>query len=78
MEFSFFFSGTESTITAPTTGLQPLMMDDDNECRAIDGMLDKGNRSTWRKSASVPLCPPQISHDLTRARLRSPPLETAD
>jgi hypothetical protein len=34
--------------------------------RAVDEMrIGKGNRSTRRKSASVPLCPPQIPHDLT-------------
>jgi hypothetical protein len=27
---------------------------DDGE---IGGMIDKGNRSTWRKPAPVPLCP---------------------
>jgi hypothetical protein len=31
----------------------------------------KGNRSTRRKPAPAPLCPPQISHDLTRARTRA-------
>jgi hypothetical protein len=28
-------------------------------------MIGGGNRSTRRKPAPVPLCPPQISHDLT-------------
>jgi hypothetical protein len=28
----------------------------------IGGMIGKGNRSTRRKPAPVPLCPPQISH----------------
>jgi hypothetical protein len=27
--------------------------------------IGKGNRGTWRKPAPVPLCPPQIPHDLT-------------
>jgi hypothetical protein len=31
----------------------------------------QGNRSTRRKVAPVPLCPPQISHDLTQARIRA-------
>lgn len=36
-----------------------------NECRTICGMtLGKGNQSTWRKHHPMPLCPPQISHDL--------------
>jgi hypothetical protein len=41
----------------------------DKECGAIDGIrIGRGNRSTRREPASVPLCPPQIPHDLTRAR----------
>jgi hypothetical protein len=58
--------------SATFTGLfyQPQMIDD--ECEAVGGMLDKGNRSTRRKPAPVPLCPPQIPHDLTPARTRSP------
>jgi hypothetical protein len=35
---------------------------DDGE---IGGMIGKGNRSTRRKPAPVPLCSPQILHDLT-------------
>jgi hypothetical protein len=41
---------------------------DDDECGAVGGMIGKGNRSTRRKPAPVPLYPPQIPHDLTRAR----------
>jgi hypothetical protein len=34
---------------------------DDDECETVSGMrIDRGNRSTRRKPASVPLCPPQI------------------
>jgi hypothetical protein len=48
---------------------QPLMIDDDDDCGAIGGKrIGRENRSTWRKLASVPLCPPQIPHDLIRAR----------
>jgi hypothetical protein len=40
-------------------------MIDDDECGAIGEMrIGKGNRSTMRKPALVPLCPPQILHDL--------------
>jgi hypothetical protein len=46
---------------------------DDGE---IDGMIDKGTRSTRRKPAPVPLCPPQIPHDLTR-REPGPPQKEA-
>jgi hypothetical protein len=66
------WNGTETTITGATTGLlfQPRMMLDD-ECAADSGMLGMGNRSTQRKSAPVPLCPPQIPHDMTRVRTRA-------
>jgi hypothetical protein len=36
----------------------------------IGGMIGKGNRSTRRKSAPVPLCPPQIPH-AARTRTRT-------
>jgi hypothetical protein len=55
--------------TSTTIGLlyQPRMIDD--ECGAVGGMrIGRGNRSTRRKPAILPLCPPQIPHDLTWAR----------
>jgi hypothetical protein len=51
------WSGTQSTITEATTG-------PDDDCGATCG---KSNRSIWRKLAPVPLCPPKIPRDLTRA-----------
>jgi hypothetical protein len=43
----------------------------DNECGEVGGMrIGRGNRNTRRKPAPVPLCPPQIPHDLTRHRTR--------
>jgi hypothetical protein len=59
--------------TAATAGLlhQPQMIDD-GDCVAIGGMkICGGNRSTRRKPAPVPLCPPQITHDLTRSQTRA-------
>jgi hypothetical protein len=59
--------------TAATVRLlyQPQTIDD-IVCGAIGGMrAGRGNRSTRRKSATVPLCPPQIPHDLTLARTRT-------
>jgi hypothetical protein len=59
--------------TTATTGLlyQPQMMDD-GDCGAIGGLkIGRGNRSTRRKPAPVPLCPKQIPHDQTRARTRA-------
>jgi hypothetical protein len=55
----------------PVFGLlyQSRMVD---ECGAVGGMrIDRGNRSTRRKPATVPLCPPQIPYDLTWARTRA-------
>jgi hypothetical protein len=49
---------------------QPRMIDD--ECGAVSGMrIGRGNRSTRRKPAPMPLCPPQIPHCLTWARNRA-------
>jgi hypothetical protein len=58
--------------TSGTVGLlyQPWMIIDDYG--AVGGMrIDRGNQSTWRKLAPVPLCPPQIPHDLTWDRTRA-------
>jgi hypothetical protein len=42
---------------------QPRMID---ECGAVGGMrIGRGNRSTRRNPVPVPLCPPQIPHELT-------------
>jgi hypothetical protein len=41
---------------------------DDGE---FGGMIGRGNRNIQRQSASVPLCPPQIPHDLTWAQTRA-------
>jgi hypothetical protein len=61
-----FFSGV---------GLSPLgllykpQMIGEGDCGAIGRMkIGRGNRSTRRKPAPVPLCQPQIPHDQTRAR----------
>jgi hypothetical protein len=64
--------GTQSTITEATTGLfyQPQMVDND-ECGAVSWMIGRWNWSTERKPVPVPLCPPQIAHDLTWARTRA-------
>jgi hypothetical protein len=56
---------TVCLVRRPITGLlyQPWMIDD--EFGAVVGMtFGKGNRSTRRKPALVPLCSPQIPRDL--------------
>jgi hypothetical protein len=35
-----------------------------DECGTVGRMIGRGNRNTRRKHARVPLCPPQIPHDL--------------
>jgi hypothetical protein len=59
--------------TAATSVLlyKPQMIDE-GDCGAVGGMkIGRGNRSTGRKPAPAPLCPPQIPHDQTRARTRA-------
>jgi hypothetical protein len=63
----------------PLFGLlyQPRMIDDD-KYGAVGGMrIDKGNRSTRRKPAPVPLCSSQIPHDLTWDRTRAAAMGTS-
>jgi hypothetical protein len=43
---------------------QPQMTDDDDCGEIGERRIGRGNRSTLRKPAPVPLCPPQIPHDL--------------
>jgi hypothetical protein len=44
----------------------------DDECGAVSGIrTGRGNRNIRRKPAPVPLCPPQIPHDLTWSRTRA-------
>jgi hypothetical protein len=59
--------------TAATSGLlYQLQMIDEDDCGANDGMkVGRGNRSTQRKTSPVSVCPPQIPHDQTRARIRA-------
>jgi hypothetical protein len=68
--FYYWWGGTKSTRYCGTSGLlhNPQMIDEGDR-GAIGGMkIGRGNRSTSRKPASAPLCPPQIPHDQTRAR----------
>jgi hypothetical protein len=66
MDFSFFLRGARLNPLgmSATTGLlyQPRKMDDD-DCGAVSGISDRGNRSTRRKPIPALLCP-QIPHDL--------------
>jgi hypothetical protein len=58
---------TVHLVRLPLFGLlyQSRMMNDD-EYGAVGGMFGKGNRSTRRKPARMPLCPPQIPHGPSR------------
>jgi hypothetical protein len=66
--------------TAASIGLlYQARMIDDGDCGAIGKIkIGRGNRSTRRKPAPVPIRPPQIPHDLTRARTRPPRWEASD
>jgi hypothetical protein len=59
-------------VRRPAFGLlyQPRMMGNDDEYEAV-GMIDRENRNIRRKPDPVPLCPPQIPCDLSRARTRA-------
>jgi hypothetical protein len=38
----------------------------------VEWYIDRGKpKNSWEKLVSVPLCPPQIPHGLTRARTRA-------
>jgi hypothetical protein len=68
--YYYWWGGTKSLGTAATFGLlyKPQTIDE-GDCGAIGEMkIGRGNRSTRRKPAPAPLCPPQIPHDQTRAR----------
>jgi hypothetical protein len=67
--YQFFVVG----LRRPLFGLsyQPLVIGSDKR-RAVGEMrIGRGNRSTRIKPAPVPLCPPQILHDLTWDRTRA-------
>jgi hypothetical protein len=50
---------------------KPQMIDED-DCGAFGGMkIGRGNRSTRKKPAPAPFCPPQNPRDQTRARSRA-------
>jgi hypothetical protein len=52
-------------------------MIDDDVYGSFGGMIGRGNRITRRKFASAPLCPPQITTDLTWARIRAAARKTS-
>jgi hypothetical protein len=69
LEVFFFWGGGLSLSPLGTSATnwslyQPRMID--GERGSVGEMkIGKGNRRTRRKPAPAPLCPPQISHDLT-------------
>jgi hypothetical protein len=74
--FFFFFLGVGwdwvHLARRPLIGLLYEHQMIDYECGALGGMrIGRGNRSTRRKPAPVPLFPPQILHDLAWARTRA-------
>jgi hypothetical protein len=78
-EYNFFLvscgGARLSPLGKPTTvwPIVPARMIDDDECGTVGAVrIGKGNRNTRRKSAAVPLCPPEMAHDLTWSRTRPP------
>jgi hypothetical protein len=70
----FFFShGVRLSLLGTAATVSPIVpAPDDRWCGAICvTRIGKENRSTQRKPAPVPLCPPQIPNDLTWARTRA-------
>jgi hypothetical protein len=65
----FYYLVCEAIGTAATPGLlcQPRVIVKQMECR----LAGETNRSSRRKPAPAPLCPPQIPHDYTRVRTRA-------
>jgi hypothetical protein len=68
-----FSHGVRLSPLGTTATVWPIVPDpDDDDCGAICGMqISKGHRSTRRKPALVPLCPPQIPHGVSRAGPRA-------
>jgi hypothetical protein len=72
----FFFlvswGGVRLSPLGTSANIWPIVPAPDDECGVVGGMrIGRGNRSTRRKPAPVPLCPPQIPHDLTLDRTRA-------
>jgi hypothetical protein len=80
MELLLYLSGARLSPLGMSATIWPIVPapDDDDECGLVDGMIGRANRSTLRIPTPEPLCPPQIPHDLTRARTRTARLEASD
>jgi hypothetical protein len=68
--FFFYGMGLSPLGTVATSGLlyKP-QMTNEGDCGAVGATkIGRGNRSTRRKPAPAPLCPPQIPHDQTRTQ----------
>jgi hypothetical protein len=72
---TFFFSGVGLYVTRYCGHFWPIVQPqiiDEGDCGVIGGMkIGRGNRSTRRKPAPAPLCPPEIPLEQTRARTRA-------
>jgi hypothetical protein len=62
--------GIQGPLGIPATKRPIVPAPGDYDDGEIGGMIGRGNRSTQRKSAPVPLCPPQTSH-AARTRTRA-------
>jgi hypothetical protein len=69
--FYLYIGGVESRSTRHCGHEWPIVLvPGDYDDGEIGGMIGRGKRSTWRKPAPMPLCPPQIPH---AARTRTRP-----
>jgi hypothetical protein len=71
-----WFLEWSETVSTLGTSVVPAQVMDDYEGKAVGVMIGRGNRSTRRKPASLPLCPPQIPYDPTWARTRAVTVRT--
>jgi hypothetical protein len=62
--------GIQGTLGTAATNRPIVPAPGDYDDGEIGGMIGKGNRSTRRKPAPVPLCPPQTPH-ASRTRTRA-------
>jgi hypothetical protein len=69
---TFYFHGVRLSPLGTTATVWPIVAAPDDRWNANW----QGNRSTRRKPATVPLCPQQIPHELTRAQTRTPAVES--
>jgi hypothetical protein len=72
------YSGGWSPLGTAATNRHIVPASCDYDDGEIGGMIGRGNRSTRRKPAPVPLCPPQAPHALSGSEPGSPRWEASN